>query len=99
MECYKDYGASAMAALVVFRSLFGAGLPVAVEPMVRAVSRLLISRCLLSLLNVHVLIVCCSYTALWYILSNAARCTMVRFTTGWVPAVASACAISLPQVS
>lgn len=38
MECYKDYSASAMAALVVFRSLFGAGLPIAVDPMVRAVS-------------------------------------------------------------
>lgn len=39
MECYKEYAASAMAALVVFRSLFGAGLPIAVDPMVRAVSR------------------------------------------------------------
>lgn len=38
MECYKEYAASAMAALVVFRSLFGAGLPIAVDPMVRAVS-------------------------------------------------------------
>ncbi|KAK9894825.1 MFS general substrate transporter [Cystobasidium minutum MCA 4210] len=37
MECYKDYSASAMAAVVVFRSLFGAGLPIAVDPMVRAI--------------------------------------------------------------
>lgn len=34
IECYGDYSASAMAALVVFRSLFGAGLPLAVPPMV-----------------------------------------------------------------
>lgn len=37
IECYKAYGASAMATLVIWRSLFAAGLPLAVAPMVRSV--------------------------------------------------------------
>lgn len=37
IECYKAYGASAMATLVIWRSVFAAGLPLAVAPMVRSV--------------------------------------------------------------
>ena len=37
VECYKDYSASAMSAVVVVRSLFAAFLPLAIPPMVRTV--------------------------------------------------------------